>query len=100
LPEYESFHFDNPSFSRPPPKPPDVKICLNFEPDAPVIDNFNELNDDQRGSEIFFPQNVEDDDSFIFVIRTFLPFLTYLEASPLSCSIGSEDTIFDPDIFT
>ncbi|GKB74801.1 reverse transcriptase domain-containing protein [Tanacetum coccineum] len=48
LPEYESFHFD-PSFPRPPPEPPDVEICLHFEPDAPVIDNFNELNDDQRG---------------------------------------------------
>ncbi|GKA68970.1 hypothetical protein Tco_0775034 [Tanacetum coccineum] len=59
LPEYESFHFDNPSFSRPPPEPPDVEICLHFEPDAPVIDNFNELNDDQRGSEIDFSQNVE-----------------------------------------
>ncbi|GKB12075.1 hypothetical protein Tco_0845998 [Tanacetum coccineum] len=100
LPEYESFHFDNPSFSRPPPEPPDVEICLHFEPDAPVIDNFNELNDDQEGGEIDFSQNVEDDDSFTFVIRTFLPFLTYPEVSPLSCSTGSEDTIFDPGIST
>ncbi|GJR86551.1 hypothetical protein Tco_0210562 [Tanacetum coccineum] len=69
-----------------------------IEPDAPVIDNFNELNKDQRGSEIIFLQNVEDDDSFTFIIRTFLPFLTYPEASPLSCSTGSEDTIFDPGI--
>ncbi|GKD57686.1 hypothetical protein Tco_1291073, partial [Tanacetum coccineum] len=99
LPEYESFHFD-PSIPRPPPEPPDVEICLYFEPDVPVIDNFNELNDDQRGSEIAFSQNVEDDDSFAFVIRTFLPFVTYPEVSPLSCSTGSEDIIFDPDIFT
>ncbi|GJY19751.1 hypothetical protein Tco_0391242 [Tanacetum coccineum] len=100
LPEFESFYFDDPSFPRPPPEPPDVEICLHFEPDAPVIDNFNELNDDQRGSEIDFSQNVEDDDSFTFVIRTFLPFLTYPEVSPLSCSTGSEDTIFDPGIST
>ncbi|GJT61335.1 hypothetical protein Tco_1004868 [Tanacetum coccineum] len=53
LPEFESFYFD-PSFPRPPPEPPDVEICLYFKPDAPVIDNFNELNDDQRGSEIDF----------------------------------------------
>ncbi|GKE81876.1 hypothetical protein Tco_1551876 [Tanacetum coccineum] len=99
LPEFESFHFD-PSFPRPPPEPPDVEICLHFEPDAPVIDNFNELNDDQRGSEIDFSQNVEDDDSFTFVIRTFLPFLTYPADSSLLLSIGSEDTIFDPGIFT
>ncbi|GJY08430.1 hypothetical protein Tco_0375484 [Tanacetum coccineum] len=31
--EFESFHFD-PSFPRPPPEPPDVEICLNFEPDT------------------------------------------------------------------
>ncbi|GJZ29153.1 hypothetical protein Tco_0573800 [Tanacetum coccineum] len=95
--EFELFHFDL-SFPRPPPELPDVEICLHFKPDAPVIDNFNELNEDQRGSEIIFLQNVEDYDSFTFVIRTFLPFLTYPKASPLSCSTGSEDTIFDPDI--
>ncbi|GKE56886.1 hypothetical protein Tco_1496071 [Tanacetum coccineum] len=33
LPEFESFHFD-PSSPRPPPEPPDVEICLNFEPDT------------------------------------------------------------------
>ncbi|GJY76481.1 hypothetical protein Tco_0481597 [Tanacetum coccineum] len=92
LPEFESFHFD-PSFPRPPPEPPDVEICLYFEPDAPVIDNFNELNDDQRGSEIDFS---EDDDSFTFVIRTFLPFLTYPEVSLLSCSTGRKIRSFDP----
>ncbi|GKB06963.1 hypothetical protein Tco_0835196 [Tanacetum coccineum] len=94
LPEFESFHFD-PSFPRPPPEPPDVEISLHFEPVAPVIDNFNELNDDQRGSEIDFSQNVEDDDSFTFVIQTFLPFLTCPVDSPLLLSTGSEDTIFD-----
>ncbi|GKC97396.1 hypothetical protein Tco_1167671 [Tanacetum coccineum] len=99
LPDFESFHFD-PLFPRPPPEPPDVEICLHFKPDAPVIDNFNELNEDQRGGEIIFLQNIEDDDSFKIVIQTFLPFLTYPEASPLSCSTGSKDTIFNPDIIT
>ncbi|GJV37667.1 hypothetical protein Tco_1410144, partial [Tanacetum coccineum] len=96
LPEFESFYFDDPSFPRPPPEPPDVEICLHFEPDAPVIDNFNKLNDDQRGGEI----NVEDDDSFTFVIRTFLPFLTYPKISPLLSSAKNKDTIFDPGIST
>ncbi|GKE14090.1 hypothetical protein Tco_1421667, partial [Tanacetum coccineum] len=93
LPQFESFHFD-PSFPRPPPEPPDVEISLNFEPDAPVINNFDELNEDEcfdpGGGEINVSQNVKDDDSFTFVIRTFLPFLT----------TGSEDTIFDPGIST
>ncbi|GKA05202.1 hypothetical protein Tco_0684322 [Tanacetum coccineum] len=30
-------HHDDPSFPRPPPKPLDVEICLNFEPDAGVL---------------------------------------------------------------
>ncbi|GKG03321.1 hypothetical protein Tco_0310957, partial [Tanacetum coccineum] len=101
LPEFESFHFDL-SFPRPLPEPPDVEICLQFEPDAPVIDNFNELNDDLREGEnvVFLNVEEDDDDSFTFVIRTFLPFLTYPEVSPLSCSTKSEDTIFDPGIST
>ncbi|GJW23191.1 hypothetical protein Tco_0033813 [Tanacetum coccineum] len=56
LPEFESFHFD-PSFPRPPEEPLDVEICLNFEPDTAVINNFDELNVDEcfylRGGEIF-----------------------------------------------
>ncbi|GJY88327.1 hypothetical protein Tco_0502955 [Tanacetum coccineum] len=81
IPEYERFTFD-------------------IEPDAPVINNFDELNEDEcfdpGGGEI----DVEDDDSFTFVIRTFLPFLTYPVDSPLLLSTGSEDTIFDPGIST
>ncbi|GKE64966.1 hypothetical protein Tco_1519127 [Tanacetum coccineum] len=100
LPEYEPFHFDNPSFPRPPPGPPDIEISLDFEPDALVIDNFNDLNDEEKESGINVFQNVEDDDSFTFNIRTFLLFVTYPEASHLSFSTGSEDTIFDPGIFT
>ncbi|GKF24205.1 hypothetical protein Tco_0076527 [Tanacetum coccineum] len=73
LPEFESFHFD-PSFPRPPPESPDVEICFNFEPDAPMINNFDALNKD----ECFYPGG----------------------DSPLLLSTGSEDTIFDPDIFT
>ncbi|GKE33568.1 hypothetical protein Tco_1452890 [Tanacetum coccineum] len=48
LPEFESFHFDlDPSFPRPPPEPPDVEISLIIETDAPVINNFDELNEDE-----------------------------------------------------
>ncbi|GJY69249.1 hypothetical protein Tco_0472231 [Tanacetum coccineum] len=36
--------------------------------------------------------------SLTFVIRTFLPYLTYSVDSSLLLSSGSEDTIFDPDI--
>ncbi|GJW92998.1 hypothetical protein Tco_0172670 [Tanacetum coccineum] len=67
LPEFESFHFDlDPSFTRPPPEPPDVEISLIIETDALVINNFDELNEDEcfdpGGGEI----NVEVDNSFTF----------------------------------
>ncbi|GKD02584.1 hypothetical protein Tco_1177558 [Tanacetum coccineum] len=88
LPEFESFHFDlDPLFPRPLPEPPDIKNSLIDEIDAPVINNVGEIN-------------VEDDDSFTFVIRTFLLFLTYPEVSPLLSSTKNEDTIFDPGIST
>ncbi|GKE93028.1 hypothetical protein Tco_1574123, partial [Tanacetum coccineum] len=40
LPENESSnldHFNDPSSSRPPPEPPDVEICFDFEPDMGVV---------------------------------------------------------------
>ncbi|GJS01363.1 hypothetical protein Tco_0317871 [Tanacetum coccineum] len=86
LPEYESFHFDNPSLPRPPPEPPDV--CLDML--------YNDESFEPSGDENIVVSNVEEDDSFTFTIRTFLPFLTYPEVSPLSCSTESEDLIFDP----
>ncbi|GJU23820.1 hypothetical protein Tco_1157162 [Tanacetum coccineum] len=85
IPEYERFTFD-------------------IEPDAPVINNFDELNEDEcfdpGGGKIDVSQNIEDDDSFTFVIQTFLLYRTYPMDSPLLLSIGNEDTIFNPDIST
>ncbi|GJT62248.1 hypothetical protein Tco_1005781, partial [Tanacetum coccineum] len=52
-----------------------------------------------EGDENVVVPNVEEDNSFTFFIRTFLPFITYPEVSPLSSSTRSEDTIFDPGIF-
>ncbi|GJR28948.1 hypothetical protein Tco_1105180 [Tanacetum coccineum] len=90
LPEYESFHFDNPSLPRPPPEPPDV--CLDML--------YNDESFEPGEGENIVVSNVEEDDSFTFTIRTFLPFLTYPEVSPLYCSTRSEDLIFDPGIVT
>ncbi|GJX19207.1 hypothetical protein Tco_0221884 [Tanacetum coccineum] len=78
IPEYERFTFD-------------------IKPDAPVINNFDKLNEDEcfdpGGGEIDVSQNVKDDDSFAFVIRTFLPYRTYPVDSPLLLSTGSERTL-------
>ncbi|GKC61473.1 hypothetical protein Tco_1089071 [Tanacetum coccineum] len=103
LPEFESFYFDlydDPSFPRPPPEPPDVEISLIIETDAPVINNFDELNEDECFNPGEDENDVEDDNSFTFVIRTFLSFLTYPVDSPFIYSFGSEDTIFDLGIST
>ncbi|GJR11030.1 hypothetical protein Tco_0793682 [Tanacetum coccineum] len=76
------------------------RLTFNIEPNAPVINNVDELNEDEcfdpGGGKI----NVEIDNSFTFVTRNFLPYLTYPEVSPLPSSTKNEDTIFDPDIST
>ncbi|GKB94520.1 hypothetical protein Tco_0980657 [Tanacetum coccineum] len=76
------------------------RLTFNREPDEPMINNFDKLNEDEcfdpGGGEI----DVEDDNSFTFVTRTFLPFLTYPEVSPLLSSTKNKDTIFDPGIST
>ncbi|GKC52827.1 hypothetical protein Tco_1075572 [Tanacetum coccineum] len=81
------------------PIPEYKRLTFDMEPDVPVINNIYELNEDEcfdpGGGEI----NVEVDDSFTFVIRTFLLYLTYPEVSPLLSSTKNEDTIFDPGIF-
>ncbi|GKA67323.1 hypothetical protein Tco_0767131 [Tanacetum coccineum] len=85
-------HQGNPSSPRPSPEPADV--CLNFKPDTAMNDkDFNQ-------GEIVLPLNVEDVNSFTFVIWTFLPFFTYPEDSHVILFLRSEDLIFDPGIST
>ncbi|GKD68219.1 hypothetical protein Tco_1322309 [Tanacetum coccineum] len=88
--------FKEPSFLLPPPEPPDE--CLNFEPIL-VMKNVV-LNEDFYQSKKMLPLNVEDVDSFTFIIWTFLPYFTYSEDSPLIFSFRSENFVFDPGIIT
>ncbi|GKE95594.1 hypothetical protein Tco_1580449 [Tanacetum coccineum] len=82
LPEYESFTFDN-------------------EPVMAEVKVFDEINT----SELSYPgigENVvldEEEDTFTFTTRSFLPFVTYPEVLPTSYSTGSEDKVFKPGIF-
>ncbi|GJT03207.1 hypothetical protein Tco_0824376 [Tanacetum coccineum] len=91
-------HQDNPSSPRPLPEPLDV--CLNFKPATTM------RNEDFNQGEIVLSLNVEDINSFTFVIWTSLifftypPFFTYPKDSPLFLSTRSEHTIFDPVIST
>nr|GEX15355.1 hypothetical protein [Tanacetum cinerariifolium] len=102
FPNNESYDsdFDNPSFPRPPPEPPDTEF--DFKPNTGeeilVVMNDNEEFEflDPR-DEIDVSTNNKDDDyfPFMFVIRIFLP---YLKVFPFLLSDESEDTIFDPGI--
>ncbi|GJR45095.1 hypothetical protein Tco_1313198 [Tanacetum coccineum] len=80
--EYESFTFDD-------------------EPVMAEVNVFDEINT----SELSYPgigENVvldEEEDSFTFTTRSFLPFVTYPEVLPTSYSTGSEDKVFKPGIF-
>nr|GEY55310.1 hypothetical protein [Tanacetum cinerariifolium] len=86
LPENELSYFDHhddPSFPRPPSKPPDVEFFFDLEPNSEEVIS-DELIEDEcfdPGGEINVFENVKDDDyfPFIFVIRNFLPYLIYLE---------------------
>ncbi|GJX75522.1 hypothetical protein Tco_0314117 [Tanacetum coccineum] len=78
--------------------PSSITLVKDSDSNREDIDIFSEPDDliPLGGGEI----NVEIDDSFTFVTRTFLPYLTYLEVSPLLSSTKNEDTIFDPGIST
>ncbi|GJW24910.1 hypothetical protein Tco_0038721 [Tanacetum coccineum] len=82
FPEYESFTFDD-------------------EPVMAEVNVFDEINT----SELSYPgigENVvldEEEDTFTFTTRSFLPFVTYPEVLPTSYSTGSEDKVFKPGIF-
>ncbi|GJW22770.1 hypothetical protein Tco_0033392 [Tanacetum coccineum] len=82
LSEYESFTFDD-------------------EPVMAEVNVFDEINT----SELSYPgigENVvldEEEDTFTFTTRSFLPFVTYPEVLPASYSTGSEDKVFKPGIF-
>ncbi|GJW27802.1 reverse transcriptase domain-containing protein [Tanacetum coccineum] len=80
--------------------PTHERLTFNIEPDAPVINNVNELNEDECFDMVGGEINVEVDNSFTIITWTFLPFLTYLEVSPLLSSTKNEDTIYDPGIST
>ncbi|GKB12235.1 hypothetical protein Tco_0846158, partial [Tanacetum coccineum] len=82
LPENDSSILE-PSSPRPPPEPPDA--CLNLKPDTAMKND-----EDFNQGEIVLSLNVEDVNSFTFVIWTFLPSFTYPEDSPFILSFGRQ----------
>nr|GEV05974.1 reverse transcriptase domain-containing protein [Tanacetum cinerariifolium] len=103
LSDNEASDFDNPSFPRPPPEPPDDDF--DFEPDSGeeisvLMNDYDELECLDPRDEIDVSTNDEDDDyfSFMFVIRFFLPYLIYSKVFSFLLSAESEDTIFNHGI--
>ncbi|GJW00160.1 hypothetical protein Tco_1555411 [Tanacetum coccineum] len=90
LPENESFsldHFDDPSLPRPPPEPPDVEICFNFEPDAGVVTK--KVVGDISEHDVLMPNLLPTQPTLCPVFDLLLPF-----------SSENEDKLFKPGIFS
>ncbi|GKC70743.1 hypothetical protein Tco_1116626 [Tanacetum coccineum] len=90
LPENESSnldHFNDPSSPRPPPKPSDVEICLNFEPDAGILTT----------------KMVKGISEHYVLMPNILPTFPTLDPdsdfTPSHNSLGSRNKIFDSGIF-
>nr|GFA82964.1 reverse transcriptase domain-containing protein [Tanacetum cinerariifolium] len=97
----EASDFDNPSFPRLPPEPPDADF--DFELDAReeisvVMNDNDELECLDPNDEFDVSTNDENDYyfPFMFFIRIFLPYLIYSKYFSFLLSAESEDTIFDP----
>ncbi|GKA17532.1 hypothetical protein Tco_0697369 [Tanacetum coccineum] len=90
LPENESFsldHFDDSSLPRPPPEPPDVEICFNFEFDAGVFTK--KVVGDNSEHDVLMPNLLPTQSTLCPVFDLLLPF-----------SSENEDKVFNPGIFS
>ncbi|GKC70952.1 hypothetical protein Tco_1116835, partial [Tanacetum coccineum] len=80
-------HFNDPSSPRPPPEPPNVEICLNFEPDAGILTT----------------KMVKSISEHYVLMPNTLPTLPTLDPdsdfTPSHDSLGYENKIFDQGIF-
>ncbi|GJT19956.1 hypothetical protein Tco_0878662 [Tanacetum coccineum] len=88
--ENESFsldHFDDPSLPRPPPEPPDVEICFNFEPDAGVVTK--KVVGDISEHDVLMPNLLPTQPTLCPVFDLLLPF-----------SFENQDKVFNPGIFS
>ncbi|GJX57915.1 hypothetical protein Tco_0289305 [Tanacetum coccineum] len=80
-------HHDDPSFPRPLPEPPDVEICLNFEPDTGVLTT--KMVKGISEHYVLMP-------NILLTLPTLDPDSDF---TPYHDSLGSGNKIFDPGIF-
>ncbi|GJY78721.1 hypothetical protein Tco_0484522 [Tanacetum coccineum] len=94
----ESLHFD-PSFPHTPPELPDIEISLIIKTDAPVINNFDEFNEDECFDPVGGEIDVEDDDSFHLSVELFS--VSHLPAGFSFTSLHRRETpFFGPPAFS
>ncbi|GJU89482.1 hypothetical protein Tco_1301905 [Tanacetum coccineum] len=73
-----------------------ILCCVDFgEGRRRDYSTFSKIDEHASSGEI----SHEEEDTFKFTTRTFLPFVTYPEVLPVSYSTGSEDKVFNPGIF-
>ncbi|GKC19191.1 hypothetical protein Tco_1021341 [Tanacetum coccineum] len=80
----------------------DVYDCVDIEEDGGEIDfDISKIVDISLREIVESENDVldEEEDTFTYTTRSFLPFVTYLEVLPTSYSTGSEDKNFNPGIF-
>nr|GEV28308.1 reverse transcriptase domain-containing protein [Tanacetum cinerariifolium] len=100
LSDNEASDFDNPSFPRLPPEPPDAEFETNSEEEISVVMNDDKFECLDPRDEFNVSSNENDDYfSFMFVIQIFLPYLICSKMFLSFLSTESEDTIFDTGIF-
>ncbi|GJW59969.1 hypothetical protein Tco_0109304 [Tanacetum coccineum] len=78
-------HFNDPSPSRPPPEPPDVEFCFDFEPDAGVVTN--KVVGDISEHDVLMPNLLPTQPTFCPLFDLLLPF-----------SFENKDKVFNPGI--
>nr|GEU78984.1 hypothetical protein [Tanacetum cinerariifolium] len=90
--------FDNLSFPRPPPEPPDAEFELDTGDEILVVMNDNDELECLNPRDEFDVSNDENDNyfPFMFGIRIFLPYLICSKMFLSFLSTEREDTIFDP----
>nr|GEX43263.1 hypothetical protein [Tanacetum cinerariifolium] len=89
LPENKSSNFDHhdPSFPRPPPEPPDVKVFFDFEPNTGVLTT--KVVEDISEHYVLMPKVLPSQPALFLNIDTLLPF-----------SSENEDKVFKPGILS
>lgn len=97
-PEYESFSFDLGIEHDPGGFLKNKSLNENFIPSLPPGKVFKTSLNDKIHNSTIMKFSFDDDEFFMMVIMTFLPFVTFGVISLILHSVGNEDLVFDPGI--